>query len=275
MAFIPNYTFSQGTDCTKFTITDSSTGYQGTELSIVSQAVPSSPTYNRILFRFASPFFTGGVYNKEIVIANNQNAATVHAAITAAFNGDATILALFTTTDNTTSVSVVAKKEFIYTELAVILEDDNYFTDVAITETQEAAPQAPTRVVNISFPDGSTEVLQFPFVDGVGDELEVTIDKDYAMLAQMALDGTEEFEITKPIIAVCNIDTYVRELGVEFDNKVDNQECSECLRQKWSTIYDYRVQAVTQASVERIQASQSFLDLATELYNESDCKCCK
>ena len=275
MAFVANYTFSQGTDCTKFTITDSSTGYQGTELSIVSQAVPASPTYNRILFRFTSPFFTGGTYDKEVVIANNQNAATVHAAITAAFNSDVTILALFTATNNTTSVGLVSNKDFIYTELSVILFDDNYFTDVAITETQIAAPQAPTRVVSISFPNGSTDVLQFPFVDGVGDELEVTIDKDYAMLAQMALDGTEEFEITKPIIAVCNIDTYVRELGVEFDNKVDNKECSECIRQKWSTIYDYRVQAVTQASVERIQASQSFLDLATELYNESECKCCK
>lgn len=275
MAFVANYTFSQGTDCTKFTITDSSTGYQGTELSIVSQAVPASPAYSRIRFQFITGLVTGGVYVKLVTIANNDTAAQVHTKIAAAFTADAIINALFTTTDLTTSVSVVAKKDYIYTELSVEVDAAGDFPSVVVTETQVAAPQADTRVINLTYPNGDAEVVPFPFTDGVGDSVDITITKDYALLAQMIVDGTEEFEITKPIIAVCNTDTYIRELGVEFDNKVDNKECSECLREKWSTIYDYRVQAVTQASVERIQAAQDFLDLATELYNEDECKCCK
>lgn len=274
MAFSENFTFTQGTDCEKFTITDSSTGYQGTELSIVSQAVPASPLYNRILFRFTSPFFTGGTYDKEVVIANSQNAATVHAAIAAAFNGDATILALFTTTDNTTSVSVAAKKGFIYTELDVILEDDNYFTDVAITETQEALPKASERTLTILFPDGSNEVVAFPYVNGTNDSVDVAITKDYAMLAQVSWNSTPEIEITKPIITLCNTDSYIREVGVEFDNRNDNRECSEALRFKWSKLYDYRTQAITQASIERIQLAQSFLDLTREAYLENLSNCC-
>lgn len=273
MAFTPNFEFTQGTDCTKFTITDKSVGYAGTELSIVSQAIPASPTYTRIMFRFTSPFFTGGVYNKEIIISNGQNAATVHAAITAAFNGDATISALFTATDNTTSVSLVSDKDYVFTELDVILFDDDYFTDVAITETQAAEP-AGIRSLNLTYPDGTIEEVAFPYINGYGDSVDVTVTKDYALLCQMIFDNAGESEKTQPIIMVCNTDTYIRNLGVEFDNKSDNQECSECIREKWSLLFDYRTQAVTQASIERIQLAQDFLDRATELYNEDDCKCC-
>lgn len=274
MAFSKDFTFSQGTDCEKFTITDSSTGYQGTILSIVSQAVPASPLYNRILFRFTSPFFTSGTYDKEVVIANSQNAATVHAAITAAFNGDTTIAALFTATNNTTSVGLVSDKEFIYTELDVILQDDNYFTDVAITETQAALPKASERTLTLLFSDGSNEVIDFPFVNGSGDSVDVAITKDYSMLAQVSWNSTPEQEITKPIITLCNTDSYIREVGVEFDNKNDNRECSEALRLKWSKLYDYRTQAITQTSIERIQLAQSFLDLTRETYLENVSKCC-
>jgi hypothetical protein len=275
MAFTANYEFNQGTDCSKFTITDKSVGYQGSELLIVSQGIPASPpTYTRIMFRFTSPFFTGGVYNKEVVISNGQNAATVHAAITAAFNGDTTIAALFTATNNTTSVSLIADKDFIYTELDVILEDDNYFTDVAITETVVAEPKADERSVNLTYADGTIVVIPFPYENGYNDELEVEVDKDYALLCQMIFNNIGVYEKTQPIVMVCNTDSYIRELGVEYDNRADNQECSEALREKWSLMYDYRTQAVTQASIERIQLSQSFLDRALQLHEQENSNCC-
>lgn len=276
MAFTSNYEFTQGTDCTKFAITDKSVGYQGSEFSIVSENVPASPTYNKIRFRFTSPFFEGGVYDKDVSISNNQTAAQVHIAITAAFNSDLLIAGLFTATNNTTSVSLVADEAYVFSTIEIILEDDNYFTAVDVTETVVAEPAAGERSINLTYPDGTIQVIPFPYENGYNDSIEIAVTKDYALLCQMLFNNEAESEITKPIIMVCNTDTYIRNLGVEFDNKADNQECSECIRNKWSLMFDYRTQAVTQASIERIQLAQNFLDRAIELYEEDDdCKCCK
>ena len=274
MAFSKDFTFSQGTDCEKFTITDSSTGYQGTILSIVSDNVPASPSKTVIKFRFSSKYFTADEYIKSVAIVNGDTQATVHDKIVAAFNADTIISNLFITIDNTTSVSLTAKEDYIYTDLDIQVDLATDFAGVTITETQEAFPKASERTLTLLFSDGSNEVVEFPFVNGSGDSVDVAITKDYSMLAQVSWNSTPEEDITKPIITLCNTDSYIREVGVEFDNKNDNRECSEALRLKWSKLYDYRTQAITQTSIERIQLAQSFLDLTRETYLENVSKCC-
>ena len=127
-----------------------------------------------------------------------------------------------------------------------------------------------TRSVEITFSDASVEIINFPFVDGAGDTLEVPIDKDYTMSIKMIVN--EAYDITIVYIATCNTDAYYRSLGAELDDKLDNGGCTDCILNRMERIDNYRNSAVSYASIDILAISQEFLNRVPAVYNLS-CTC--
>lgn len=122
-----------------------------------------------------------------------------------------------------------------------------------------------TRSVEITFSDASVEIINFPFVDGAGDTLEVLIDKDYTMSIKMIVN--ELYDITIVYIATCNTDAYYRSLGAELDDKLDNGGCSDCILNRMERIDNYRNSAVSYASINILAISQEFLNRIPSVYS--------
>ena len=122
-----------------------------------------------------------------------------------------------------------------------------------------------TRSVEITFSDASVEIINFPFVDGTGDTLEVPIDKDYTMSIKMIVNTT--YDITIVYIATCNTDAYYRSLGAELDDKLDNGGCSDCILNRMERIDNYRNSAVSYASINILAISQEFLNRVPSVYS--------
>ena len=122
-----------------------------------------------------------------------------------------------------------------------------------------------TRSVEITFADATVEIINFPFVDGEGDTLEVLISKDYTMSIKMIVN--EIYDITIVYIATCNTDAYYRSLGAELDNKLDNGGCSDCILNRMERIDNYRNSAVSYASINILAISQEFLNRIPSVYS--------
>lgn len=122
-----------------------------------------------------------------------------------------------------------------------------------------------TRSVEITFSDASVEIINFPFVDGAGDTLEVLIDKDYTMSIKMIVNTI--YDITIVYIATCNTDAYYRSLGAELDDKLDNGGCTDCILNRMERIDNYRNSAVSYASINILAISQEFLNRIPSVYS--------
>lgn len=273
MAFNIDFSCTQTLDCSKFTLADTSTGYDGGSYLLACSAVTGSPTKNKIPFQFDSPFINDGdTYIKNVVVSNGMTAAQVVTAIGAAFAADANIADVFEVSSTLTSVILIAKKEFIYATIVLAIDLPTDFDGVTITETTAPIPKAPTRSILLTFADATTQEIDFPFVNGSGDEIDIDISKDYALGVRFIIDGTEEFSKEVVYIATCNTDAYYRNMGAELDDRLDQGGCSDCILGIMEKIDNYRNTAISYASIDNLSLSQEFLDRIPGVY-DLDCVC--
>lgn len=273
MAFIIDFSCTQTLDCTKFTLTDNSSGYIGGQYSLVCSAVPGSPSKNNIPLQFDSPFINNGAsYVKNIAISNSMSAASVASAIYASLSVDSNITNIFNVSIIDDEVFLEAKKSFIYTEILLSIDLPTDFNGVTITTLIEPEPKAPTREVIITFSDSTSQSVLFPFVNGASDTVEIFITKDYCMNIELVIDGSTTFSKEQVYVATCNADFYYRSMGAELDDRLDQGGCSDCILGIMEKIDNYRNSAISFASIDNVSLSQEFLDRIPGVY-DLDCVC--
>lgn len=273
MAFNIDFSCTQTLDCSKFTVTDTSTGYVGGSYQLTCSAVPGSPPKNNIPFQFDSPFINEGVsYFKNVTITNGMTTAQVASAINDAFVLDSNISGVFEISSTLTNVILVANKEFIYATITLLVETSTDFDGVTISELSTPEPKAPTRSVILTFADATTQTVNFPFVNGIDDTLDIAITKDYTMDIELEAIGTVNNSKNVVYLATCNTDTYYRNMGSELDDRLDQGGCSDCILGIMEKIDNYRNTAISFASINILSTSQEFLDRIPGVY-DLDCVC--
>lgn len=273
MAFNIDFSCTQTLDCSKFTLTDDSTGYVGGTYQLTCSAVPASPVKNKIPFQFDSPFINGGApYFKNVVVSNGMTNEDVAIAIAASFAADSNINSVFTVTRVLGVVTLAAIKSFAYATITLAIDLPTDFNGVSIAETVVPTPKAPTRTVILTFADATTQTINFPFVNGSGDTLDIAISKDYTIDVEFRIVGATTFSKDVVYIATCNTDTYYRNMGAELDDRLDQGGCSDCILGIMEKIDNYRNTAISFASIDNLSLSQEFLDRIPGVY-DLDCVC--
>ena len=270
MAFIIDFSCSQSLDCKIFKLTDISTGYQGASFELACSSVPGSPVKNNIGLQITSPFINDGdAYLKNIIITNGMTSSQVAGAIYNALLIDTDYSTVFDISINSGFVNLVAKKDFMFATIELVIESSSDFSGVSIMELTVALPNAATRSVEITFSDATVETIPFPFIDGADDFIEIPIVKDYTMSIKLIIGV---YDKTFVYIATCNTDTYYRNLAAELDNRLDNGECSDCILGIMERIDNYKNSAVSYASIDTLSLSQEFLNRIPAVY-DLDCVC--
>jgi hypothetical protein len=273
MAFNIDFSCTQTLDCSKFTVTDTSTGYVGGSYQLTCSAVPGSPPKNNIPFEFNSPFINGGVsYFKNVAITNGMTSEDVAIAIDLALSADSNISAIFEVTRVLNVITLTPLKTFVYSEIVLAIDLSTDFNGVTITELVTPTPKAPTRSVILTFADATTQTVNFPFVNGAGDTLDIAITKDYTMGIELEAIGTVNNSKNVVYLATCNTDTYYRNMGSELDDRLDQGGCSDCILGIMEKIDNYRNTAISFASINILSTSQEFLDRIPGVY-DLDCVC--
>lgn len=275
MPLIANFEIEQGTDCTAFTLIDTTSGYdsenipaQRAEYEEIVPANTSGKTNVRLVFTSGAT-----TVNLNVAILSGDTVAQKVTKITNAINGNATIAAIVTAVDATTKVTVTADADDVAFNFTAEIEEG---TDNACTITEFPFS---TRTVTVLYPDGETDTYNFPYGDGYGDELQITgLDKDYVVDVTMTITPQVEVENSQysfenVVVLTCNTDACYNTLTSNLQINIGDEACASSLQKRMTKINNYVTAAHDKANVAGGQANAQFwLDQIQNICN-GNCGC--
>lgn len=262
---------SQGTECTQATYQDA-TDYTSEDIpaqrfEYETITPPATVGKTNVPLQFTSGA-TSVLLN--VAILSGDTVAQRVAKIVAAINGNATIAAIVTAVDDTTTATVTADAEDVDFAFTNPVESG---TDLAVTITNFPFS---TRTLTFEYfvgTDLESETVDFPYAAGTGDEYELTpLAKDYAIKTTMIITpqvaevGSTYTSVIYPVFA-CNAQVAKAEIADNYAVDMQNILCSNPKLDKMSAI-DANISASQYAaSAGNLAQAQALLDQANAICN--------
>ena len=257
---------AQGTECTQATFKDG-TDYTVEDVAAqrreYEEIVPANTSgKTNVPLRFTSGA-TDILLN--ISVLSSDTVAQKVSKITAAINANTTIAAIVTAVDNTTKVTVTADADDV---LFNFQSDVQVIADNACSVTQFLPS---TRTLTFEYADGSTNTVNFPYVNGNGDEYALTgLTQDYVIKTTMTIIPQVEVvdsSYTSTIIPVFACNALVNKAALAANYTVTMQEilCGDPKLDKMTAIDTLISSSEYAASVDNLSGAQALLDQANSI----------
>jgi hypothetical protein len=149
------------------------------------------------------------------------------------------------------------------------------FTDET---TGYPTPPTGTRSLDVTYPDGSSETIPFPYGDGAGDTVDITsLVKDYCLLVTMTItpavvDPEDVLVVTKYPVFTCNTDACINDKATDLAIDLCNVPCSNPLLCNLSKIVVNKQAAKIKGQAGDQDTAQAYLDTNVAICT-SNCNC--
>ena len=158
---------------------------------------------------------------------------------------------------------------------------DTDCTKATFTDESTGYPDPPTgtRALVVGFPDGTTQNIPFPYVDGVGDTVDITsLTKDYCLVVAMTItptvpDPEDVLTVTKYPVLTCNTDTCINDKATDLAIDMCNKPCASPFICNSRSIVDNKLSAQIKGMAGDQDVAQVFLDANVLLCASTNCNC--